>query len=400
MNALNNRQYKFFLVLFLFFVLVSVPIWILAGDKENSAKPMQGILFAISVLILVLYGCRLLISHFKLKGYFIHWICLFWCVIMLVVLIFNGGMKSIGHLILWPVIFEMSYLSFLCTTERLKSIQKVYWVIFIWGTFLFLTSEGGYKNSVIHVLPNAIFTPLLSVPILMIKDDRRYRFFVLLLISFLVLISMKRSCIIIIAISWLAYGLPLLKLKNKLIAMVMVVLLVGAGFLIFTKMNNALGGQIENRINREETDTGKNRLAIWGVTWMMIEQSSIQGYIVGHGHMSVKKDSFLEISAHTDILEVIYDYGLIAFVLYLGLWVYVLKRWWYLKKVNSFLFFPYTISLAIFVVMSLVSHLILYTSYFNFLVMLWGCTEGMIINQKISDKYENLVCDKRLSVGK
>lgn len=399
MNGLNKRQFKFFLVFFLFFVLVSVPIWILAGDKENSAKPWQGMLHAISVLIFVSYGCLMLISHFRLKGGFIHRICIFWCFMMLVVLIFNGGIKSIGQLILWPVVFEMSYLSFLCSPERLKSIQKIYWVIFIWGTFLFLTSDGGYRNSVVALLPNAVFTPLLSVPILMIKDNRRYRFFVLLLISFLVLISMKRSSMIIIAISWLAYGLPLLKLKNKILSVVLISALVVAGMFLFSRMNDALEGQIENRINREETDTGRNRLAIWGVTWMMIEQSSIQGYIVGHGHKGVKKDSILDISAHNDIMEVIYDYGLIVFALYIGLWIYVFKRWWYLKKVKSFLFFPYTISLAVFIVMSLVSHLVLYTSYFNFLVMFWGCTEGMIINQKISDKYENLVCDKGLPVG-
>lgn len=371
------------------------------GDKEDSLEPGEGRWHALSVYLLVLYGFYIMLSHFRLKGVFIHRICALWCIMMFMVVFFNsGGLLNNFKVFLWPLIFEMSYFSILSFPRRLTIIRNAYWIIFVWGAFLFLTSHGGYKGAVIPVLPNAVFTSLLTVPVLMLMGNRKYQFFVLLLITLLVLISMKRSSMLIIAASWLAYILPVFKMNNKLLATMLAggIFLIGAVF--FKQMNAAMGGGIEERINREETDTGKNRLAIWGITMTMIQQSSIKGYLVGHGHFGVKRDSILDISAHTDILEVIYDYGLITFVLYLGLWVYVLRRWWYLKKINSSLFFPYSISVVIFVFMSMVSHLILYTAYFNFLVMFWGITEGMATNRELSieDKNENIICDKGLPI--
>lgn len=401
MKPLSRGQFNLFLYLFAFFSIVSVPIWNMMGNKEDSLEPGEGRWHALSVCLLVLYGFYILVSHFRLKGIFIHRVCAFWCIMMLVVIFFNPS-KQLGNikLFLWPLIFEMSYISILSFPRRLTSIRKIYWIIFVWGAFLFLTSHGGYKGAVIPVLPNAVFTSLLAVPILMLLGNRRYQFFVLLLITLLVLISMKRSSMLIIAASWFAYVFPVFKMNNKLLGVILAGGIILIGAVMFKQMNDAMGGKIEERINREETDTGKNRLAIWGVTISMIQQSSIKGYLVGHGHFGVKRDSILDISAHTDILEVIYDYGLITFALYLGLWVYVLKRWLYLRNNNSSFFFPYSISVAIFVIMSLVSHLILYAAYFNFLVMFWGITEGMIINRNLSaeNKNENTICDKRLPV--
>lgn len=384
MKSLNKVQVKVFLALFLSFVLVSIPIWIMAGDKENHLEPGEGRWHALSMLLLCLYGCYVLISHFKLKGNKIHYICILWCIMMSIVAVFNGQVLSLFKLILWPVIFEMSYLAILCYPKRMLSFHKVYWVIFVWGTILYLMSESGNKERAISLLGNAVFTPLLTVPFLLVKNNNRYRFFILVMISLLVLISMKRSSMLIIAASWLVYVFPMFKMKNKVIGFVLVGVILGTGLFLFKKMNDVMGGQIMERIDREETDTGKNRLAIWGVTWTMIQNSSIVSHMVGHGHFGVKRNSILEISAHNDFMEVIYDYGIISFVLYLGLWIYVLRRWWYLKKIQSYLFFPYTVSLIMFFFMSLVSHLILYISYFNFLVMFWGCSEAMIVNREKS----------------
>ena len=384
MKSLSKVQVKIFLALFLFFVLVSVPIWIMAGDKVNHLKQGEGRWHAFSMLLLCLYCCYVLISHFKANRGLIHIICLLWCIMMSIVAVFNGQVLSLFKLILWPLIFEMSYFAILYHPERIEPIRKVFWVIMVWGTILYLTSKGGNMDRVISLLPNAVFTPLLSVPILMVNQNKRYVFFILLIISVLVLVSMKRSSMLIIATSWLAYVLPMLKMRNKVLGFVMAGVILGAGLFFFMKMNDAMGGQIMERIDREETDTGKNRLAIWEVTWAMIQNSTIKGFLVGHGHFGVRNNSILEISAHNDFMEVIYDYGLISFALYLGLWIYVLQRWWYLKKTESSLLFPYTLSLAIFIFMSLVSHLILYISYFNFLVILWGGTEAMIVNRKMS----------------
>jgi O-antigen ligase len=108
----------------------------------------------------------------------------------------------------------------------------------------------------------------------------------------------------------------------------------------------------------------------------MIEQSTKAQLILGHGHNAVRRDSPLEISAHNEYLEIIYDYGIIALTIYLGLWIYVIKQFLFHYRNNTIFFIPYALSICIFVVMSMVSQLVLYVSYFLYLVMFWGIVQA------------------------
>lgn len=400
MTGLKDKTVIIYIFLFLFFVLISAPVWITMGNKDETVDLSERRWFLLSTYLLVIFIYIILFyknksqlyyqseDGYQFKGLlklnfgFIHWICLLWCLVMPVIIFINkGSFPQYFQLVLWPLIFEMSYLAVLHSPERINTFSRIYWAIFIWGTFLFLTSTG-IKYGVVS--PNAVFAPLLTMPFLLIKNNQRYRFYILILFTILILISMKRSSMLIIAAGWLVYGLPFLKIRNKLVALASIGLLAIVVIFLFSRLNNAMGGEIMERITQEETDTGRNRLAIWAVSWSMIQESSVKDLLHGHGHFGVRKNSILEISAHNDIMEVIYDYGLTVFVLYIGLWIYVFKRCWEQFKEKSSYFLPYSVSLAIFLVMSLVSHLVLYTSYFNFLVMFWGCMEGLRENKKLS----------------
>ena len=166
--------------------------------------------------------------------------------------------------------------------------------------------------------------------------------------------------------------------RGKLYTIVVSVVLIAGVFILFERIDDYTGGVLTERVNKEETDEGKGREAIWAITISMIQESSPAKLLTGHGHFGVRQDSWLEISAHNDFLEVIYDYGLIIFFLYLCLWYYVLRRAYSLYRARSPLFIPYSSSLSIFLAMSVVSHLILYTTYFNYLVMFWGMIEAII----------------------
>lgn len=130
------------------------------------------------------------------------------------------------------------------------------------------------------------------------------------------------------------------------------------------------------RVTREESDNS-GRKAIWATTSLMIVTSPAEKFIVGHGFNGVRENSFLEISAHNDFLEIIYDYGLIIFALYICLWIHVVRRCYFLYRNKSSLFLPYAVSLSILFVLSMVSQLLPYATYFNYLVMFWGMTEAV-----------------------
>ena len=166
-----------------------------------------------------------------------------------------------------------------------------------------------------------------------------------------------------------------------------VLFLLLVGIFSFNQIDAMLGGQLSERMNKEETDVGRGRLAIYDVTWLMQQHSSVDEWILGHGHNGVWHNSPLEISAHNDLMEVLYDYGLIVFILYLCLWGYVMNKCLYLYRINSYFLVPYISSICIFIVLSLVSHLVLYTSYFNLLVIFWAGVEAFVEKEKRSVKF-------------
>lgn len=158
-----------------------------------------------------------------------------------------------------------------------------------------------------------------------------------------------------------------------------------ASWTVYNKMDEKLGGHLTERVTREESDES-GRKAIWATTSLMIMSSSPEKFVIGHGFNGVRENSVLEISAHNDFLEIIYDYGF--FTLYICLWIYLIRRCYFLYRYRSPLFLPYATSLSIMIVLSMVSQLLPYATYFNYLVMFWGMSETDVERQeKISKNY-------------
>jgi O-antigen ligase len=157
----------------------------------------------------------------------------------------------------------------------------------------------------------------------------------------------------------------------------MSVLFLGMAYGTVKVVDNISGNGLSSRtVDYKKEDISNGRELIYNVTWNMIVNSTNAQLIFGHGHNSVRADSPLRISAHNDFLEIIYDYGIIALMIYMGLWIYVIKQFIFHYRNNTIYFIPYTLSVCIFAVMAIVSQLVVYVSYFLYLVMFWGIVQA------------------------
>lgn len=368
--------FSIFAVLLFFFIFAFTNVWNNSmNDIENETADQRWLIYSTYLLSAYSIYIWLSIGTSNLKGF--HLLCLLWCFIMpFVILLNHGKFVEMFQTILWALLFEASYLLIKKNRDNLNKFRTFFFLVAIYGGFFFFQSR---IDMFMHDLTqsNTIYFVFLTLPWLLLVKRKTTRLFFLILFTALAVWSLKRSVMLSVLFIWASYVLSLLRDKRRVFLKfsVVVVLIVG-GIYGFSYGDELLKGELTERVNREETDEGRNRLAIWTVTWSMIENSSKDALVLGHGHFGVRRDSLLEISAHNDFLEVIYDYGLVIFVLYIGLWVYVVKRCIKLYRDNSELFLPYAVSLSIFLVMSMVSHLILYTSYFNYLVLFWGSLEG------------------------
>ena len=172
---------------------------------------------------------------------------------------------------------------------------------------------------------------------------------------------------------------------------------------IFYQINQMQEKTITERFNNIEDDAGSGRLRIYERVIDLQKKSSNHEWIFGHGHYGVLKNSIPQMSAHNEFLEVLYDYGIIISILYLFLWIYVIKRLIRLKKEKSPFYYSYFSGFAIFFVMSMVSHLLLYATYFIFLTIYWGAIEGIKYKQIASKKiklstHEDIINSSRIPI--
>lgn len=385
-NRSQKSIFNIFAILLLLFIAAFINVW------NNSMTDLQSDIgdqrwLVYTVYLLSAYSAWIWLSTGSSKFKGIHIVCLLWCIIMPIMIWINRGkLVVIFQTILWPLLFEVSFLLVKHDKNNLDAFRKLFYIVAIYGSYFFLQSRVEMLTNR-HIQSNTIYFVFLTLPWLLLNKEKWLRLFVLILYSVLGFWSLKRSVMLTVVFVWAAYFLSTLKdERKKMLNLFLITSLIIGGIYAYSYGDNLLGGHLSERINREETDEGKNRLAIYRVTWEMIRSSSTEDIIFGHGHFGVRDDSELEISAHNDFMEVIYDYGIIIFVLYLCLWVYVFRRCLQLYRLKSELFIPYAASLAIFLVISMVAHLILYTSYFNYLVLFWGSIEAFFYHRQSNKK--------------
>jgi O-antigen ligase len=99
---------------------------------------------------------------------------------------------------------------------------------------------------------------------------------------------------------------------------------------------------------------------------------------LGLGYNAVALSSSAFSSAHNDFLEIIYDYGFIGLILYILFIIKIVKYNIILYKDSSIYAEGFSVSIILFLVISMFSHLILYQTYFFYLLIYWGIHIGKI----------------------
>ena len=335
------------------------------------------ILYASLVIVELLSVYLISISNMEVvHDTWIHKLCFGWEFIALICLVINNA--SIGHypkVLAWPLFFEAAYLIVRWDTSMINSIKKVYFFLLLIGAYVFYKSM---QMKEFESQSNMIYFLLLPIPIILLQTNPQWRFRILLFTSFFALLSMKRSMILATILFWCIYILKdLFSSGKKSMAIVISIVLIGAAYGSIKVINDITEDGLSSRtVDYEKEDITNGREAIYYATWDMILNSNKLQIIFGHGHNAVRRDSPLEISAHNDFMEIMYDYGVIALILYLGLWIYVIRQFLYHYRNDTIYFIPYAFSISIFVVMAFVSQLVVYVSYFLYLVMFWGIVQA------------------------
>lgn len=245
-----------------------------------------------------------------------------YCLMCLVVVILNNtwyDLKSfismVFNILIIPI--GISYGKYLVTNISGKQKNQIYFYIMqipaiITGVFL-IGLDFRFDS-------DCAFAVFLYLPFVFFIKNNIARIGFLSFYGIIVLLCAKRSVIIAYSICLIAYFIYLLytsepKQKNKSLKRLffIIIMIVGAYIIV-----GNYGKQIEiisQRFSNMEKDKGSGREDVYADVYDGFKDSGISQQLFGHGFGAVKKK--FEIGAHNDLIEIMYDYGVIPLILYL-----------------------------------------------------------------------------------
>ena len=279
----------------------------------------------------------------------------------------------------WIWVYFLSFVFFYNKKLCSKEYQRIIVLISILMMSVFYISHKFHVVMIEkEVRDNIIFYSLMLLPWISIIHNKKFKWIIIVLLSLCTLLSIKRSSAIIMMCSVIIiYYSDFLrnkkiKLSTIFAGFIVVICLVGISYFASDKVD-----VVVQRFELIEEAGGSGRDGIYEDVYNRYLSSSIVKQILGHGFDGVRRDSsyIIPVSAHNDFLEVLYDFGVIGFLLYVLIHFSLIKWSIQLFRARSRLAFPVLISYVCFLVMSIVSHLVLYPTYFGLLVAFWAYAE-------------------------
>lgn len=380
-------KYAFLISLLLFAWSVCVFMINISADAEMSIMGISANYFMLPLLVCNI--CIMAVNGFWLPRGGISSVILVWLIIVSIITAINSTnlVLDIIQVTLWPTTYFASYL--LCSSDPSfsKDIKKTFVAIFIMGVGYFIMGKeiqismlrSGYIASA-----NSVFCVLTVLPFLLLLKNRSFSLAAIVVTFLCVLFSNKRSATLAFAIALIPTLLAYLNgIKSKVRRVILVILICVGCLMAFFYINSTyLEGNIFLRYQSIEDDGGSGRVDIWAYVMNAFQNSDFFSKFFGHGHYAVSGLGSAT-AAHNDFLEVLYDYGIIAFIIYLLLHRSIIKKVLLLRRQQSPFFASYFFFAIIFIVMSWVSILIPQQRYIIYMAILMAYTE--VETEKVID---------------
>ena len=286
--------------------------------------------------------------------------------------------------------------------EMTQFIYKYLPVLFIGNLVIYLL--GWFSTNLLigfaSVSLNHYYYVGLLMPFLFLIEKRGLKYTLFILGFAAALISYKRSAIIFVFVllvllvyndfikSTSRRNVASLKSNSRMKGVVTgfwgILIFVGIIFYSYNKVNSLTGGYISQRFEQAEEDGGSGRTIIYESAIKQYMSLPISNMMVGIGfdgvrnHFNINEgiDEEHNASAHNDFLEMLCDFGLIGLSLYSVVIINLIRMTKRSKRISKTLYEANVAGLVVFFIMSMVSHLFLYGTYFGYLAILWGLSNG------------------------
>lgn len=218
-------------------------------------------------------------------------------------------------------------------SEKNKNLTIILFLIMVLPISLYNIYIYSFKNifdSQTTTVLDVTFILLVIIPFVLTLKQNVIKIILVIFIGLVSFMSFKRTTILSYVLMISFYYIYSLfnsgsntKNRKKIFALTLV--LIGGFVLIqlFNYIEGASGDYITERLQNIGNDRGSERLDIYSKIFEIFSDSSIWNVLLGNGYMSVREK--IDILAHNDFLEVLFDFGIIAFAAYLVFFIRLIK---------------------------------------------------------------------------
>jgi O-antigen ligase len=285
------------------------------------------------------------------------------------------------QLVIWP----LAFISFYTMAENdyknkkesfiLTTFVGVFCIFFYYLYFDIITIRQDILTRFLQ--NNLSYNILLILPWLLLLKRQYVKTVLIGLLLFITVFSLKRTAILALVLSFFTMffvnGVIQRKKRFKIILISLVLFFIS--FLVFDYVNQIYDNRLLSRFENIQEDQGSGRIDIYIKVLKGLDNDSFPELIVGHGYKSVGKITD-GLASHNDWLETIYSFGLIGLLILLAIFYLLIKKIFFLIRIKSIYSSPFTVSVVLFFLMSLVSHLVIYPHVFVILTSFWGYIFG------------------------
>lgn len=312
---------------------------------------------------------------------------LFLCYLILNVLLNSANFLNDFSNSVFGLTTFLLFLNCKIDNRSVRLLEKSCFPIFIIFSILYIYSRitpHSQSTEAWSLYVNSIYYPICFLPWTLTSRKKSIISIIIALVC--VLLSSKQGAFIAVSLVILCYSLSYLSTSGKVIKLKAIILLglfVILGSYLYSYVVDTYNANILEGFSSLSDDGGSGRAEIYSKVIDKLSDSDLFQLFFGHGGLnSVAND--IGISAHNDILEILYDYGIFGFILYF-LFVFFLFRKTYLSVRNkSDISLKLSATVCVFLVLTMVSHVFFVLKYSLFLFSLFG----MSINQLSMNDYE------------
>ena len=365
------------------FVLETIYLNNVFSDSPISTVLLQVLILLISVAVTLTY-LVIPIDVITFCGFLL-------CLTMVFSAVFSQNESSINLIsiiskaFLWFFIYLLGYLGtrFYNCEKQIIRIASVACMVFIFLLTLNLNTDFDIGRA--STVVTSIYYLLCCMPFVFCIKKNTFKTVIFIITILLLAISFKRSALIVSLIA-IIFLLWFNRKKNKRLIYYAIIIIIAALsisliYVAMTSVDTKIADIFEIWEARFSVENS-SRIDILNEVFYRLKYSNLGELFFGHGYNAVMYDTSFGLSAHNDYVEILYDYGLISFGAFCWLIVNFIKKRKIIEQIDSNLHNGYICALVIFIVASIPSHMLTYSTYFLMISLYLG--------------YANGICDKNL----